>query len=224
MTTSPPSAWLPEPCAEADLVAALSATESQCQRVARTLHEEVIQVLTALKLDAAVIRKELEGRERLDRKLREMASLLEDALDCTRRAAFDLRPLILDDLGLAPALEALAAEFHRRTGIPCSLQADEETVLDPMSRVGLFRIVQEWLQYVVLAGATAASMRLVLARQEVSLRLEHDGAAEAPSRLPVPAALRARVHLLGGAVAVSRGNARQPSRIDVRIPLGSGSA
>lgn len=112
--------WGSGTLAEPDLAAALAATEMQSERIARSLHEEVIQALTAVKMDTASIRSNLDGGEGRDKKLREMSSLLEYALTCTRRAAFELRPLILDDLGLVSALESLAGDFQRRTGIACS--------------------------------------------------------------------------------------------------------
>src|SRR5688572_31662009 len=78
-------------------------------------------------------------------KLDGMLAMLDAAVASTRRIAADLRPLVLDDLGLVPAIEWLVQNFTQRTGVPCRLEADESIELREPYATAVFRIVQESL-------------------------------------------------------------------------------
>ena len=93
--------------------------EQEKSRVARELHDELAQSLTALKMDTIWVRENLGGDpQAVERKLADMLAMLDASVAATRRIAADLRPLLLDDLGLVPAIEWLVQNFEQRTGMP----------------------------------------------------------------------------------------------------------
>src|SRR6266700_3151067 len=104
--------------------AAHRAREQEKSRIARELHDELGQQLTALQMDVAWCRdKTPSNQEAMASRLARMEALLETTVAATRRISADLRPLMLDDLGLQPALEWLVASFTEHTGVRCELAA-----------------------------------------------------------------------------------------------------
>lgn len=135
--------------------------EDQRRRIARELHDELGQMLTAMKIDVTELQSELPAnaadlRERCD----QLRLLIDQTIAATRRIATDLRPLVLDDLGLAAAIDWLTDNLRKRTGLQISVRFD-----DVMAHIGepyasnLFRIIQESLTNIVRhAGATEAQI------------------------------------------------------------------
>jgi two-component system, NarL family, sensor histidine kinase UhpB len=126
-------------------LAALAQTvrEQEHARVARELHDELGQGLTALKMDLASLEDLLPtGREQLEG----MCGLLDSIVSATRRIAADLRPLMLDDLAVVPAAQWLVQNFAQRTGIRCqfAVKPPELTLQDPHA-TAIFRMIQESL-------------------------------------------------------------------------------
>jgi PAS domain S-box-containing protein len=203
--------------------------EQEKSRIARELHDELAQSLTALKMDTIWLRDHLPGHGEAQARLAQMLAMLDAAVASTRRIAADLRPLVLDDLGLVAAIEWLVQNFTQRSGVPCTLEADEDLELDEPHATGVFRMVQESLANVAKhAGAT--QVRVSLARQGNLLRLavEDDGAGfrtDAP-RKPQSlglVGLRERAHLLQGEVRVTSAPG-QGTRVEARIPVGKAAA
>lgn len=165
--------------------------EEEKSRVARELHDELAQSLTALKMDAIWLKENL-GRDPdgAARKLGVMLELLDTSVASTRRIAADLRPLVLDDLGLLPAVEWLVQNFTQRSGVPCDLEADDDLELGEPYATAVFRIVQESLANVAKhARATHAWVVLQHTGGAVHVEVRDDGAGfdtAAPRR---PAAL-----------------------------------
>src|SRR4029077_17006226 len=96
--------------------AAHDAREQEKSRIARELHDELAQSLTAMQMDIAWCKEKIpEGQSATVSRLVKVEALLEETVAATRRIAADLRPLILDDLGLVPAVEWLAESFTERT-------------------------------------------------------------------------------------------------------------
>lgn len=210
--------------------------EAEKSRVARELHDELAQSLTALKMDAQWLREQVqavhaESRDErclpIDAKLAAMQALLDTTVAATRRIAADLRPLLLDDLGLVPALEWLAHRFTERHGVPVDLALDEELEPDPVHASALFRIVQESLANI---GKHAQAQRVTLQLERLTGRpgwlravVEDDGVgfdSAAPRRLQSLGlmGLRERVQLVGGELQVHSAPG-QGTRIEVHAPL-----
>ncbi len=199
--------------------------EGEKSRVARELHDELAQSLTALKMDTIWLRDHAtEQPQQAARKLGDMVTMLDTAVAATRRIAADLRPLLLDDLGLQPAIEWLANNFTQRTGVPCEVNVDDDLELQEPHATAVFRIVQESLANVAKhAAATEASVLVARTPRAVVLEVSDNGrgfATDAP-RKPLSLGLmglRERAHLLKGAVSIESEPGRG-TRIQVRIPM-----
>jgi PAS domain S-box-containing protein len=116
--------------------AAHQAREQEKSRIARELHDDLAQALTALQMDVAWCKEKLPlptGGDGFAKKLERMEALLDTTVTATRRIAADLRPLMLDDLGLVPAIEWLVENFTQRTGVRCEL-AVRHIRLEPTER------------------------------------------------------------------------------------------
>ena len=153
--------------------------EDERKRIARELHDEFGQLLTGLKLDLSSLGKHLAQhastlQPEVIEKLDSIGALVDDSIQLVRKVASSLRPGILDDLGLVPALQWQAREFEERAGIPCEavLSPDlSQRELDPDRSTALFRIAQELLTN-VMRHAHASRARLVLREETDGLLLE----------------------------------------------------
>lgn len=122
----------------------VEAREEERRRIARELHDELGQRLTALKMELAALRGAAAAAR--DAQIENMLGMVDETLASVRRISTDLRPMMLDDLGLHAALEWLARDAARRLGIEVTLQLDEhEPVLDDRVATAAFRMVQEAL-------------------------------------------------------------------------------
>jgi PAS domain S-box-containing protein len=201
------------------------AREEERKRIAREVHDELGQALTALKFDVAQLQKWLPGdepglRERADA----MAALIDASMRTVRRVSTELRPGLLDDLGLAAAIEWQVGEFAERTGIRCDLHLGEEDVrLESEVATALFRVLQETLTNVARhAGASEVRVELVIDPREVVLRVRDDGRGISESEASSHQALgllgvRERARSLGGGVRFD-GVRGQGTTVTVRIP------
>ena len=152
--------------------ASSSAREQEQSRIARELHDELAQAMSALKMDIKIIRTgAAPGDVNLDRRLDRMETQIDGTIAAMRRIAADLRPLALDDLGLIPAIEALTQEFQRRTSIDCELAVgNPDLALPPQHATALFRIVQESLTNVA-KHAQASRVEIVISEESDLLSL-----------------------------------------------------
>ena len=132
--------------------------EEERRRIARELHDEAGQALTAMKLNLELVRREMPPGKLADR-LGDVSRLAQDVLEELRRIARDLRPRALDELGLVPALNVLVDTFRQRSGIEVSLDLDATISLNGERASTVFRFVQESLTNVVL-HASARSIRV----------------------------------------------------------------
>lgn len=201
------------------------ARESERADIARRIHDELGQVLTALRLDVAWLEARLPPAERpLHEKCGAMAKLIENTIGRVRTLATELRPAVLD-LGLPAAIEWETQEFSRRSGIPCALHLPAEPVeLDADRATDLFRIVQEALTNVARhAQARHVDVSLSVGRGQLVLRVTDDGRGITPDAAADPRALgllgmRERALLWGGVVEVRAGSAGGTG-VTVRLPL-----
>jgi len=203
-----------------------TAREQEKSRIARELHDELAQSLTALKMDVGWI--ENHGPvfdQALASKVAAMHRLLDETVSATRRIASDLRPLMLDDLGLVAAAQWLAESFQKRHGIECrlSIEPPEIDLPDPQA-TAVFRIMQEALANAAKhAHASRIEIELRAQDGEIRLRVHDDGRgfdAAAP-RKPTSfgiVGLRERAHLVGGRIAIDTAPGHGTT-IEVSIPL-----
>ena len=199
--------------------------EQEKTRVARELHDELAQSLTALKMDTIWLRDHLAGQPAdVQAKLASMLGMLDASVAATRRIAADLRPLVLDDLGLVAAIEWLAQNFTQRSGVACRLDVDEDLELHEPYATAVFRMVQESLTNVGKhAAATQVEVQVRRSAHEVTLRVTDNGRGfqtQAPRNAGSLglAGLRERAQLLKGQVRVDS----EPGRgtvIEAHIPV-----
>ncbi|MGN8137763.1 PAS domain-containing sensor histidine kinase [Paraburkholderia sp. 22099] len=185
--------------------------EDEKTRIARELHDDLGQQLTALKMDISSVEQALDASASapVREQLQGMRRLIDMTVASVRRIAADLRPVMLDDLGLIPAIEWLANDFTNRYGI--DVERDIETGdarFTPAGATALFRIVQEALTNVARhADATLVTLSLRAAEQTFVLRIADNGqgaqqAAEPAGKSFGLLGVRERAHMLGGAVDI----------------------
>lgn len=209
-------------------VVAHQAREQEKSRIARELHDELAQGLTALQMDVAWCKEKLPaGQDGLATKLQRMETLLDTTVTATRRIAADLRPLMLDDLGLLPAVEWLVENFIQRTGVPCELAVSiSDLHLHKAESTAIFRIVQESLANIAKhAKASRAEVAIEQSGGEVMINVRDDGLGFLPENSRKPnsfglVGLRERAYLLGGEAAINSGPGKG-TNVEVRLPLTS---
>ena len=197
--------------------------------IARELHDELGQLLTALKMDLTWLSDHLPaGNSELAGKAGRMNETLDQTVVSVRRIAADLRPLMLDDLGLLDAAAWLVEDFSQRSGIHCDIQMPAaDTALPDIDRSlanTTYRVLQESLTNVSRhARARNAWVALDINANAIRLEVEDDGRGIAPEDLVKIKSLglkgmRERVLHAGGTLEIGRAP-RGGTRICVRVPL-----
>ncbi len=204
--------------------------EEERTRIAREIHDELGQALTGLKMDLSWFASRLPNQPALADKSTAMLKLIDSTVHAVRRLSTELRPAILDNLGLIPAIEWLAQEFQKRTGVTCEFTTDnEELTLDEQRTTALFRICQEALTNVTrYAQASAVVIRLTTTGGEITLHIQDDGRGitDAETRGTKSFGLlgmRERARLLGGTFDI-RGENGRGTTLTVRIPAPQAAA
>lgn len=156
----------------------LDTQEEERGRVARELHDSISQILVGVRYTLELARRRIAtGKGDVNESIDKSIDGLQSAVSEVRRISHDLRPGLLDDLGLGPALQALTEQFSRRTGI----ETEFETVvfrnrLSNESKIALYRIAQEALTNIERhAEATHVSLRVAGHRKGATLRIQDDG-------------------------------------------------
>jgi two-component system sensor histidine kinase UhpB len=200
--------------------------EEERKRIARELHDELGQTLTALRIDLNWLEERLPGAEpRITDKLAAMESLLNKTVDSMRRISEDLRPGMLDDLGLAAAIEHHVEKFTEQTGIPCELTMRQDDFdLDEQIATAVFRILQESLTNVTRhAAASRVSIEVQESGDEIRLTVQDDGCGlpDKKDRRRNSYGLigmHERVKMLGGYLEISSAPGKG-TRIEAVIPV-----
>lgn len=148
------------------------ARENERACIAREIHDELGQQLTALRFDLGWIGRKLDDPAAVAARVVEMAGLLDRTIKSVRRIAMELRPRLLDDLGLVAALEWQVSEFRKRTGIVCELQLERsEMVVERRRATALYRILQEALTNII-RHARATRVTVVFKEEHEMLLLD----------------------------------------------------
>ena len=204
----------------------VEAREEERRSIARELHDELGQRLTALKLELSTLDRASDVRIPPER-TQAMIDMIDDTVAAARRISMDLRPLMLDDLGLNAAIEWQAREFERRTGLRVSLSlAETQHVIDSGTATALYRIVQEALTNIARhARANRVQIAVSVDTDTLELCVQDDG--EGFSSVPPKSArgsfgligIRERVIVLGGHLSIANAP-NGGALLKVRLPLG----
>jgi two-component system sensor histidine kinase UhpB len=153
--------------------------ENQRRRIAREIHDDLGQRLTALRLDVGLLRAELrEGRAAAaEQRTALMLELIDETLTTARRVAMELRPAILDDFGFAAAIELETESFARRSGIEVSLSIrPEEIAIESARATALYRVIQEALTNVARhSGASRVEVRVEKREGRIEAEVRDNG-------------------------------------------------
>jgi signal transduction histidine kinase len=206
------------------------AREAERTRIARELHDELGQALTGLKMDLAWFRPRVLEDPAVRDRVRAMLELVDGTVVVVRRIAGELRPGVLDDLGLAAAMRWQARQFEQRSGVRVEVESEDAPDLDAERTTALFRIFQEALTNVARhAAATTVRVRLAWHDGGVVLEVADDGRGVTPEQargltgsLGV-IGMRERAEAWGGRVTLT-GAPGQGTTVTVHIPVGAASA
>ncbi|MEW6054861.1 MAG: PAS domain S-box protein [Nitrospirota bacterium] len=203
--------------------------EQEREKIAREIHDEFGTMLTALKIDVAWLEKKLSG-EHPDfvNRLHKDLELLSSAIKTVQRISSELRPGILDHLGLASAIEWQVKEFGERMGIEWNIDINaERTEIDRDISISVFRILQEALTNIA-RHAAASAIQITLKEKTHSLHMEitDNGRGITDEEIAHPQSfgligIRERVKQLGGDVEIGR-VPQGGTRLTIRILLGQG--
>ncbi len=205
-----------------------SLREEERMNIAREIHDDLGQTLTALKMDLLWIAGKLsDDKEMLKEKLKADVKHIDETIQAVKRVCTELRPAILDHLGLAAAIEWQCEEFQKRTGTKCKIViAPAEMEVETDLRIALFRVFQEALTNVV-RHANATEMEISLTRTPSSILLEiaDNGVGITEEELSKGGSfgllgMRERVFPWGGEVRVS-GTRNKGTTVEVTIPITS---
>jgi signal transduction histidine kinase len=203
-----------------------SATEAERTSIAREVHDELGQALTAIKMDLAWLNKRLpKGQKALIKKTGEISRLIGTTIQTVKRISTKLRPGVLDDLGLIAAIEWQVQEFQERTRIKCELTAEGEDInLDRDLATAVFRILQEALTNVARhANATRVEVSLKKGDGQLLLQVRDNGRGITEKQIAHPKSfgligMRERVRSWDGRVKID-GISGRGTIVTVSIPL-----
>lgn len=210
--------------------------EDERTRISREIHDELGQALTGVRMDLDRLEERVERmampddeREAIRGKIESARGLVISSLETSRRISRQLRPSVLDVLGLQAGIEWQLEEFRKRTGIATSLLADDVSDLDEKRSVTLFRILQEALTNVTRhAAARSVRVRLVRIETGVVLEVQDDGRGFLATNRPNPRSLgllgmRERAATLGGTTTI-RSEPGKGTVVEVHLPFTSEAA
>jgi signal transduction histidine kinase len=208
-----------------------SVREEERTRIARDVHDGLGQALTSCKLDLSwIVGKLPRDQKSLIAKARALTAHVDSTIQMVRRIATELRPGILDHLGLAAALEWQANEFQTRTGIKCDVQIRlPDMSLDPELNTTFFRIFQETLTNIIRhAGATEVGVELKEKDGQIIMEVKDNGRGISKNEITNTRSMgllgmRERAALLGGKFRIGPLPHGSGTKVTVSVPLG-GSA
>lgn len=219
----------------------LDVREDEKCRIAREVHDELGGTLVALSIDTYWLSRKLstyDNASALVGRLKSMSQRIDGAVNTTRRIVDDMRPAVLDDLGLLAAIEWLAEDFHTRTGIGCRVSCiEDEANLDKQRSTALFRVLQEALTNILKhSGASKVEIEFFHSENLVKLAVGDNGCGISGTRRAVATSpdlkspdlkpygmlgMTERIAQFGGSIVFSSPT-EGGFRIDVGLPLPAG--
>jgi PAS domain S-box-containing protein len=201
-----------------------SVREEEQIRISREIHDQLGQAMTGLRMDVSWITKRLgaDQPELVDR-VEGMKSLIDETIQMVRRISSELRPGVLDNLGLIPAIDWQVKEFRTRTSIACELHLpDDSPVLSTESATAVFRIFQETLTNVARhSGADRVTVTITVHAGTLILEVADNGKGISPGDIGKSLGLvgmRERAMAVGGSVSVT-GEPAKGTTVVLRVPL-----
>lgn len=203
-----------------------SVREEERTNIAREIHDELGQVLTVLKIQVTLLSKELRKDQfNIRERMESVARLLEETVESVQRITSELRPGILDELGLVPAIEWQAQEFNNRTNIDVEYNLPkEEIILDQSKATAVFRIFQEALTNIA-RHANASKIKIVLEQSDghLKLKITDNGKGITQNQINNPKSLgilgmKERALVFGGTVTI-KSTMDIGSIVELGIPL-----
>jgi signal transduction histidine kinase len=211
----------------------LSAQEEERKMISRELHDQIAQILTGINIRLAALKTDsMLNNKGLQKKITSTQRLVEKSVDIVHRFARDLRPTVLDDLGLVPALHSFMKNFARRTGVRAHLTAFAAVEkIDTAKRTVLFRVAQEALNNVARhAHASRVEVNIQKLPDCICMKIKDDGKsfdvertlhANGGKRLGL-LGMRERLEMVGGKFAVESAPGKGTT-INAQLPLGKGA-
>jgi len=205
--------------------------EEEKSRLARDIHDELGGILVGAKMDVSWVADRFKDREpEVAAKLKRALLMLDEGVEMKRRIIEELRPTLLDNLGLASAIDWQVRQVCDRAGLQCTLNLEESDVeLPPNVSIAIYRIVQEALTNIVkYAKARHVDVELVQNATEVAVVIQDDGVGLPPGADTNAlshgiSGMRQRVRALGGDFHI-RGKPRAGTTLEVNIPLAPAAA
>jgi signal transduction histidine kinase len=204
--------------------------EEERTRIAREVHDELGQALTGLKLDLAWLAGRVSGAREVQAKIKTMSAYIDETIQTVRRISTELRPGVLDSLGLAAAVEWQAADFQERTGIRCDVKIGvSEAIWDQEFSTACFRIFQETLTNVIRhAGATRVEVNLSHDDHELLLTVQDNGRGISEKEIAEARSIglmgmKERAAQVGGEISFA-GRPARGTTVTLRVPLPAAAA
>lgn len=207
-----------------------SVREEERLNLSRKLHDDLGQSMTGLKMDLVWISKKMAEHEGINtdlivQKIKRISEMIDAMIKSVRVISTELRPNVIDYLGLVAAVECEVEEFTKRSGIDCSFNSNVEKVnLDPAVATAIYRILQEALTNVIRhAGATKVLLSLTVEKDEIQLRIEDDGIGVSQSEISNINAIgilgmKERALLFGGELQIT-GSPHKGTQILLTLPF-----
>ena len=202
-----------------------NAREEERARISREIHDELGQSLTALNIDLNWMQEQTRVTSESRKKLTSMLRIVTATIGNVQRIASDLRPAVLDDLGLTAAVEWYCEDFEERSGIRCRAALEDVEPVEPTNKLDMFRLLQESLTNVARhAHAAEVTIHLSRVKNDITLEIIDDGIGIDQDSLSASASLgiigmRERVTQCRGEITISR-NKTRGTRVVFTLPAG----
>ncbi|MCD6586612.1 MAG: PAS domain S-box protein [Desulfobacteraceae bacterium] len=203
-----------------------TAIENERKSIAREIHDDLGQTLTAIKMDTVWLQNKIPADwKMMNKKSKGTISLVDSAIQTVKRISAELRPGLLEDLGLSAAIEWQAKDYQKRSGINIHVTIEpEEIFLEEDLSIVIFRICQETLTNIIRhSGATNVRVQLIKNSETVVLVVEDNGVGISEKEIAKKDSfgligMRERVHALGGRIKISRLRVGG-TKVAVKIPI-----
>jgi two-component system sensor histidine kinase UhpB len=198
--------------------------EEERTRIGREIHDVLGGTLTVLKMDLDWLSKKI-STDPMHERIKSLYELTGEAIETARRVSVNLRPNVLDNLGLYGAIEWLIREFEQRTNIKCSLEStiSDLSCINKQHATSIFRLFRIFINLTRHSKATRVDVELFENEEDIAISIKDNGVGITESQLLSPASfgiigMNERIQQIGGKLEIS-GSPWQGSVVTLRIPL-----